>query len=395
MTVGTQKSPETGSSTVRPGVVVWRSHWLAPSETFIADHLTSLQRYKPIPLGLYRDDERLGVRPQVAPFPHGVAGLWALRFAARLGYRGIYDHAIARGHGRVIHAHFGMDAVQVLPLARRLGLPLVVTFHGWDVVHLPYYDQASPWYRRRLPELFEYASALLPVSEYLRGRLVDLGAPPEKTHVHYLGISVPDDLPPPDSPRSDVVFVGRLVPRKGAVDLISAVEALPPHIRRSHEVRILGEGPQRAELEERAARITDTRFHFEGRVTPQRVAEALSHARLFVGPSILDADGAGEAFGLTFLEAARAGTPQVGYAAAGMLESVADGISGLLVTPGDQSALSEAMARVLADPELAIRLGQQGQERIRREFDLRERAALLESRYDELSGGQASERGHV
>ncbi|GAB78009.1 putative glycosyltransferase [Austwickia chelonae NBRC 105200] len=373
-------------------MVVWRSHWLAPSETFIADHLAALRRYAPIPLGLYRDDDRLGVRPQVAPFPHGTAGLWALRLAARLGYRGIYDRAVERGNACVIHAHFGMDAAQVLPLARRLGLPLVVTFHGWDVVHFPHYDDARSWYLRRLPEVFEYASALLPVSNYLRGRLLELGAPPEKTHVHYLGIPVPENLPPPDSPRSEIVFVGRLTPRKGVTDLISAVEALPPNIRRSHEVRILGEGPQRAELERRAARITDTRFHFEGRVAPERVAQALSRARLFVGPSTLDDDGAGEAFGLTFLEAARAGAPQVGYAAAGLLESVADGISGILVPPGDIPALSEAMAQVLSDPELAIRLGQQGQERVRREFDLCHRTALLEARYDELSGGRAA--GH-
>jgi len=366
-----------------PLVAVWRTAWLPGSETFIRDHVTALRRWRPLLLGLRRLADGLDVVPARAPY--GDAGLRRLAWSVgrRTGYLGAHDDLLLRRRPRLVHAHFGPDAVEVLPICRRHRLPLVVTFHGYDLsseLHTPHAEH----YRARLADLFGYASLLLPVSHELERRLLELGAPPAKVQQHYLGVDLDRPGSPPRQEREGIVYVGRLIPRKGVADLIEAVALLPEALRTSTPVTIIGDGPERERLQRRAAEVPGARIHFRGRQPPEVVADALAGAAVFCGPSRTVAEGDTEAFGLVFLEAARAATPAVGYRHGGVVEAVVDGETGLLAAEGDVAGLRDRLVRLLHDPALAARLGAAGERRLRMEFDLRRQTEILETRYDEV-----------
>lgn len=366
----------------RPAVAVWRSSWLPPSETFVRDHVASLRRWRPVPIGLFRQPSGLAVDVERAPFSRTGPARYLERLSARTGYRGVFDGTLRRHGVRLVHAHFGTDALTALPVARRAGLPLAVTFHGYDVLRAPYEDER---YASRLSELFDSAARLYVVSDYLRGRLLALGAPKDRVLVHHLGIPVVRPLPDPYGPRRGLCFVGRLRPEKGVLDLLDAYGSLPEPVRRAEPLAVVGDGPLRAEVERRAAGLGGT-VTVHGILPPEGVRAVLGRSRLFVGPSRLLPDGAAEAFGLVFLEGALAGCAVVGYRAGGVREGVADGETGVLVAPGDVGRLGEAIAGLLADPERARRLGRAGQQRVVRDFDLARRTAVLEDDYDRLTG---------
>jgi glycosyltransferase involved in cell wall biosynthesis len=189
-----------------------------------------------------------------------------------------------------------------------------------------------------------------------------VGLPADKVEVIHYGL----DEPPaawganaadgvPDSARI-VLAVCRLEPQKG-VDV--AIRALPD-IRRRHEATlvVLGEGPQREELE-RLARELEVPVLLPGRVPD--VTAWLRRADLLVHPARW------EGFGLALLEAMLASLPVVATRVSSIPEIVVDGETGLLVPADDASALAEAVSRVLDDP---ADLGVRGHLRARAEFSV-------------------------
>ncbi len=118
---------------------------------------------------------------------------------------------------------------------------------------------------------------------------------------------------------------------------------------------------------------------------PRKDVPALMHAMdVFAMPSIW------EGFGLVLLEAMAAGRPIVASRVATIPEVVVDGLTGLLVPPGDPLALAEALAELANQPELAARLGQAGRERVRRQFSLEKMVGDTELLYRELVEERAS-----
>lgn len=391
------------SPNYRPGednggvVAVWRSLWLPPSETFIRDHVVSLRRWRPLLLGLASVDDRLGLSPDRAPF--GASGWRRIvgRISRRTGYVGVYDAGLRTSRAALMHAHFSTDAIECLPVARRHRIPLVVTAHGYDVMAAPRRSDGDG-VLQGLRRVFEQASLILPVSQFLAGQLLELGAPAEKVRVHYLGIPRIAAIPRPDSAgrvtlgatsrRDDVhgriVFIGRLVDGKGVEDLIRAYAQLPASVRHQTTLDIVGDGPLSGSARLAAAGI-EGRVVWHGHVCPERVAQLLSTASVFVGPSQPAASGWNEALGLVFLEAARAGLPVVAYRTGGVPEAVVHGSTGLLAEVGDSGALSRHIHTLLSDVELAAAFGRAGQERVLRDFDLMRQTQRLEALYDEVA----------
>lgn len=371
----------------QPVVAVWKASWLPPSQTFVKNQLDALERWHPLLLGVRRV-EGLPVDPDLAPFGSGTVGRVAHRVSASLGYRGVYDRLLRSSQARLVHAHFGTSAVQVLPVARRLGLPLVVTFHGYDVTREPALPgRAGATYRRRLAEVLAYADVLLVNSDFLAGHLVALGAPESKIRVHRIGIPV-DASPEPraaeGAARDGIVFVGRLVDVKGVTDLVSAVGRLRS-AGRDVRLRVVGDGPLAPALRAQSLEL-GIDAELLGRRTPAEVAAILRESAIFCAPSRTSTDGQSEAFGMVFLEAALHGLPVVAYRHGGVPEAVEEGVTALLAPEGDVDALAESLALLLDDPERARELGAAGRARVLRDFDVRTCTAELESIYDEVAG---------
>lgn len=363
-----------------PTVAVWKSTWLPPSQTFVRDQLAAMSRWRAVRVGVRSLSDGLDVHPDRAPFGSGLIGRVAHRVSAATGYRGIYDRFLRQQDVRLMHAHFGTSAVGVLPVARRLTLPLVVTFHGYDVTKEPFGPHGDR-YRTGLAEVFAYADRLLAVSDHLAGRLIELGAPESKVRVHHVGIPA-ESQEPARSERAGIVFVGRLVEVKGLDDLLAAVDQLGP-THPGLRVRIVGDGPRMTDLRAAVDR-TGAPVEILGRLSSREVAQELDRAAVFCAPSRTTAGGQEEAFGIVYLEAALHGLPVVAYRHGGVPEAVTDGATGLLAPEGDVDALAANLRTLLDDPARATAMGRAGRDRVLREFDVRKQTAELESIYDDV-----------
>ena len=165
-----------------------------------------------------------------------------------------------------------------------------------------------------------------------------------------------------------------LAPRRtrgsGQVDLVTVAMMRPGDKTRSYaflaealsglaigvpwHLTIVGDGPERAAIERLFCRIPAERLTWAGERPPEEVAGLLASADLYVWP------GFGEAYGIAYLEAQATGLPVLAMNCGGIASVVDDGTTGILVPEGDEPAFAAALARLIADPDLRLRLGQAG-----------------------------------
>jgi colanic acid/amylovoran biosynthesis glycosyltransferase len=240
-----------------------------------------------------------------------------------------------------------------------------------------YAHAGADLYRDRsfLREKLQAAAAVITVCEFNRRWLIERY--PEiapKIRVHHLGLPL-DQYEYDGRPREGetIVAVGALDRAKGFHILVEACARLREQ-GIAFRCEILGEGPERADLEARVRRHGLAGWVcLPGQRPHPEVMGRMRAARLLVHPSV----GLGDAVPTVIKEAAAVGTPVVATRVVGIPELVEAGESGLLVEAGDATALAEAIARVLGDPALAARLAAAGRARAERMFDLQENSQRL------------------
>jgi colanic acid/amylovoran biosynthesis glycosyltransferase len=273
----------------------------------------------------------------------------------------------------LVHAHFGPDGARVARAARLARRPLLVTFHGYDAT------VSAAALGVDYSDLFRDAARLVAVSQSIGRKLVEAGAPEAKIAVLPLGIPLTPECSPRD-PGQHILFVGRLVPKKGCADLLQAltgIEGAPPLL-------VIGDGPLRRELEA-LARTLRVNATFVGARDSEYVARAMAASVALCLPSQTAPNGDQEGLPIVVLEAGAAGVPVVSYASAGIPEAVVHGETGLLASEGDVDELAENLTAVVRDCELAARLGAAARQRVETHFDIAARTAELEKLYDQVA----------
>ncbi|MFB3814974.1 MAG: glycosyltransferase [Terriglobales bacterium] len=373
----------------KPAVVIYTSHILYPSETFIQAQAEALRDFAPYYVGTRRvpglavPDERTVVLNR-----DFLGGLREIPFKL-WGFSPYLRRRLRALRPTLLHAHFGPDGLRVLPLARSLDLPLLVTFHGFDATVTTEYALRSFYshrvYARRKDVLKREAARFIAVSNFIKEKLLAQGFPAEKVQVHYIGVDTQRFQADPLVMREPLVlFVGRLVETKGCEYLIRAmarVQADQP----KYKLVIVGDGPLRANLEKLAAAALRN-YEFIGVQPPEKVRAWMNRARVFCGPSLVAESGAEEAFGIVFAEAQAMGLPVVSFATGGVPEAVAHGETGFLAAEKDTDGLAAYICRLLTDAGLWQKFSDAGQKRMRDHFDLRKQTAKLEQIYHEVAG---------
>jgi glycosyltransferase involved in cell wall biosynthesis len=163
-----------------------------------------------------------------------------------------------------------------------------------------------------------------------------------------------------------VLFVGRLLPHKGVHDLIDAVPADRP-------LRIIGRAMDAEYLNALRARAAGKCVTFLHDVDDHRLVDEYRRASCVVLPSVYKTPDGGttlvpELLGQTLLEAMACGRPAICTDVASMPEVVVDGVTGLIVPPGDPAALGAAIARIVADADAAAAMGARGRARVLEQF---------------------------
>ena len=224
---------------------------------------------------------------------------------------------------------------------------------------------------------------IITVSE-ASARMVELAfnVPRDQMRVIHNGIDAEMFRPLPISKDpNNVIYVGNSEDRtKGAAYLLQAFRLLgdttPYHLtfvdRPQEELKLAPRLVQRYGL--------SARVHFTGRVTTPELVRHYNRAEMSVCPSLY------EGFGLPAGEAMACGLPVAATTGGALPEVVEDGVTGILVPPGDAPALAEAMRTLMGDADLRRRMGQAGRERVLEKFSWRKAALATEAVYREVFG---------
>ncbi len=366
-------------------VGVFRLQLFKPSETFITTQSQALQRYRP----LYIGRRVFGPPPPGADMACVAPGWTAMLRLVLLRDAGPLVRAMGGRRVALLHAHFAVDAVYAQVLARRLGVPLVTTLHGFDVTRSrlsllaslrPALVHAVFGWRRLVRE----GALFLGVSEVVVEAARQRGAPATRLRNHAVGVDI-DALQPsgPGEPGL-IVHVGRLVEKKGGDVLLEAFAELA-RLRPAARLVLIGEGPLRPQLQGRAEQLgVSDRVRFTGALPHVAALAWLRRAAVVAVPSRTARNGDAEGLPTVLLEAAALGRAIVASEVAGIAEAVQDEVSALLAPPDDPGRLATALARLLGDPGLAARLGAGARQRVETDYALASQCRELEACYDAL-----------
>jgi glycosyltransferase involved in cell wall biosynthesis len=229
----------------------------------------------------------------------------------------------------LVHAHWLPSGAVALTTRK----PFVVQLWGTDVE----LARRAPWLARRV---LERARLTICASNALADSARELGA--KAVRVIPSAVELPERVGEPADP-PEVLFVGRLSPEKGILDLVQAADGIP--------LTVAGDGPLR-----------------------DRVPGALGFVQhtalppLYERAAVVAVPSHREGFGVACAEAMAHARPVVASAVGGLLDLVVDGETGMLVPPRDIPALRGALERLLADPDLRRRLGEAGRARVQERF---------------------------
>lgn len=271
--------------------------------------------------------------------------------------------------------------------ARSLGLPVVLTAHGWNFTPgIPPFQAAV--YRQLERLAGPLASKIITVSEFDRQLALSARiASVNRIVVVHNGMP---DVPPrlradPGGSPPRLVMVARFGPQKDHTTLLRALAGLQEY---QWTLDLVGDGSLMSQMEALAAAFgIDKRVHFLGQ--RRDVGEILARAQI----GLLTTNW--EGFPRSILETMRAGLPVIASSVGGIGEAVVDGETGYLVPRGDVDLLRDRMALLLADPALRNRLGTNGRLRYEEHFTLAHLVTNTLAVYREVIGERSSMESRV
>ena len=304
--------------------------------------------------------------------PASAEFLW-LPHAGSLGYfrnAAPLRRALARWRPEILNAHYASGYGSTAALAGFA--PTLLSVWGSDVYDFPYEGAAKAWLlRRNLRRATAIASTSEAMARQVRRLVPEIG----EIAVTPFGVDLDRFAPRPRADRPLTIgIVKSLAPKYGVDLLLHAFAGLPDACR----LLIVGDGPQRAELEALAHELgIAARTEFTGAVAHADVPAFLNRLDIYVAPSRLDS----ESFGVAVIEASACGLPVVVSDAGGLPEVVRDGETGLVVPRDDVPALRAALQRLALDAPLRERLGHAGRAHVMRAYEWGHCVELMERCY--------------
>jgi glycosyltransferase involved in cell wall biosynthesis len=266
-----------------------------------------------------------------------------------------------------LYAHYLHTPASVARYAAELrGLPWCASAHAKDIWTTPAWEKA---------EKLEGCAWATVCTATNAAALREL-APDAEILLNYHGLDgrrfpAPGRTPGPDGgdPARPVRLLGvaRLVPKKGIDVLLEALAVLPPDLHWRYEH--VGAGPLRQALEAQAARLgLADRVAWRGALPQDEVVEAYRRADLFVLASRVAQDGDRDGLPNVLLEAGALELAAVASDLAAIPELIEDGVNGRLVPPDDPPALALALAALIIEPAMRLRLGRAARRRVLERF---------------------------
>lgn len=279
-------------------------------------------------------------------------------------------------------------AGQILPLGtvaliikKLTGLNYFVSCHGMDIL-LAQKNKRKKWLTNLI---IKNSQQIIANSQFTKKEIIKLGVEEGKIIIVYPCPNITDNQQLNNQQliekynlkdKKILLTVGRLVERKGQDQVIRSlsevIKSFPKLI-----YFIVGSGSYQGELKKLAKELNlEDKIIFAGRVNDDELANYYQIADIFIMPSRQIA-GDVEGFGIVYLEAALFGLPVIAGRSGGVGKAVLDGQTGILVNPEKIKEIAQVIIKLLADEDLAKKMGQTGKERVEKEFQWPKQAEKL------------------
>jgi glycosyltransferase involved in cell wall biosynthesis len=276
-----------------------------------------------------------------------------------------------------VHSHFMSRPTTCSWVVHKLtGLPFSATAHAHDIFRRP------ALFREKMRDCAFVATISEYNREYLRAQLGSASRP--RIEIVHCGVDVELFTFRPRTRLQRLITVARLEDQKGVDDLLLAFASLHREFPRL-SLTIVGDGSRRRSLAGLArSKGLEGRVRFTGILPADEVRLALDGADLFVLPARPSSGGRIDGIPVALMEAMACGLPVVSTSLSGIPELVIDGETGLLVPPGQSTALAAAIRSLVADPSRARDLAEAGRRHVVEHFDLAREADKLAGLFAEV-----------
>ena len=369
-------------------ILAYCDKMFTPSESFIPRGYTAFERLKPVYIGHTLN----------GPIPEGAEAIDLSTLHGAGGTGGFKQFGWVSGalaarlralNPVAIHASFGKSGAYALPLARKLGLPLAVTYYGGDATKTSNTkNSVVRVYNRRRQALWDEADLILPCSDFIRRELLAKGAPDGKMIVHH-NTADPAKFQPGEK-QNLLVFAGRWSPKKGIDTLIEALTKLGPALN-GWTVRLCGNKPagerdgfEQGLHDQLVASGVDVEL--AGWVPADEMPKHWAAAKIACVPSKRAPSGDAEGLPLVCIEAMLSGCALAATRHSGIVECVKEGETGYLCDEGDADALAENLRKMLTAPDETARMGAAGKAFALERFNLQKQSRKLEDHLLRIAG---------
>ena len=306
------------------------------------------------------------------------------RIYVESAYYSDYDliDAAKKNKPDLIHVYFGHKAVGYLSQLSEIGLPWIVSFHGFDIAK----NMECVHYRSLFYKMCDSATLIFARSESLLRQLASMGCSKEKLRLNRTVIPMHEfpfikRIAPADG---DWVIVQacRLIPKKGLASAIAAIDI----VRRAFPkvtFLIYGEGPLERGLKLLVKELSLDCVLFMGRVDMQDLINVYKQAHIFLHPSEMVANGDQEGVPNAILEAMATGMPYISTYHGGIPEVLADGKGGYLVPEKSPEKLALALNKLMSNPAIYQIMSEKAKLVVENQFSLRTERHQLEKIYNE------------
>ena len=272
-----------------------------------------------------------------------------------------------------VYAEFGPVGVSIMPICKKMNIPLIVNFHGADAT----ITSVLKKYEKQYKDLFDYAEYIVVVSKSMKEKLISLGANPQK--MIYTPCAPNDDFFEFNPTFLDKAFiaVGRFVDKKAPYYTILAFKKVLEEFPEA-KLYFCGDGP----LYNMCVNLVSyLELHnnviFLGSISAKEQKSIYERATGFVQHSITALDGDMEGTPVAVMEASAAGLPVIATKHAGISDVIQHEETGLLVDEHDVNKMAEHMIFLLENKNIAESYGSAGREFIKSNFSMKHHIAIL------------------
>jgi glycosyltransferase involved in cell wall biosynthesis len=284
----------------------------------------------------------------------------------------------------IVHAHWwfpGGLAARLAIATTKGDCKLLTTCHGADYFVV---GQRFPRLRRWV---LNGSDAVAMVSPAMRDHAIAQGLPAEKLSIASMGVALRKHFKPePTAQRHGVLYVGRLVGKKGVGDLIKGWAQAADEVR-AQGLSIIGSGQQEDSLRALSTSLgVSDSVSFLGPVTHDALPDYFRKAALLVFPSIVSADNDQEGLGLVAVEAMGCNCPVLASDVRSLEDVIIEGQTGFVYPMGDTAALARRLDELVPSPERCREVAERGGDAVRARFDWATVGDRYRSLYDGLLG---------